>query len=292
MQLRLAARFGSMPVARATVRALQGTMRTGWLMPAALVLCALGINSCASPPPVPPCHTGLRERPAITQQCREQYDSRRYIANTAKLIGERLIGRRAYLGSLDLSIGFGEQGTIESVCRRRFSGAKVYERSGDAMAELYSQPSAPFCFAGRRIEITWESPVVTEAEIDVAVRSCGDAATVPGRGLAMCFSVQHCDDDDYEQLFGEANHLFVGCVLQKLPLTFIVPGSDEILNFMPKQGSTPTSALALDALKTCRNPDATREELIGCVDERGWEPSQWAGIPTRDIGTGPWLRDD
>ena len=240
---------------------------TAWLV-TGLIGCVLA--SCASPPPVPACHSGSIDRPAITEECRAQPAAHQWVTEAGARFGEELLGWRSYQGELDVSVAFDGHGDVEFVCRRRVTGKVVSSRAPRAVAALSEQRRPPACFVGHRIEFRWESPVVTDADIQLAMESCSQAARVPVRYLDFCQHSERCSHEEWVRLLGKASDLFSGCVLRQLPLT-LVAQDDELVTFLPRVDATPTGALALSALKACDTKPASRQAAVACMTPWGWE---------------------
>ncbi len=127
------------------------------------------------------------------------------------------------------------------------------------------------CFAGRRAEFAWESPTVTDAEIESAQRACRPHAEPVMRALRFCRFAQDCTYEEVLRLRDEADRKLASCVLRDLPLTVQIDGTDEGYAFLPLDRNEPDPEEAVRALESC-GVARDRASGVECMARYGWRP--------------------
>ena len=224
--------------------------------------------------PVATCPPGLAPKPAITAECREGRDSLDYVRRAADRFSGKLETRwprQTHPGRLDVSIAFASDASIEAVCLRESRGEVVTRRAPQAVAALRAAGHAPACFADHRIEIQWESALVTEVELEVVLRRCGASSHSRRQPLGNC--QRGCSIDEKLRL-SEADEQVFECMLRFLPLAFTWQGGDRLVTFLPDGSTEPTPAHAYASTEQCSEL-ADRETLVACMQANGWNEVDW-----------------
>ena len=244
---------------------------TTMLLRSSLLCFGLCLTSCVTTPETPLCPPPEEREPAISRECLEQEEGRSYIRRAGSGVADGLMGWRSHSGTATVSIGFDEDSTVASVCLRDMSGDAVRRRARRAAAEAWRLPAAPACFAQRRVDFAWESPIVTDEDIRVAKAGCKGEAAPPHRAISFCRWRQDCTQQALERLKGEGNRLLSECVLRVLPIALRVPDAGETIFFLPSAGASPDAQKALNALAACEDPE-DRASALECMQLRGWQP--------------------
>ncbi len=232
------------------------------------------VCACASPatPPAGQCLAALSGSPLPSVECFESDAGQRYAGRIAMAIGDALMGYTSHPGAADLSIGFGDDASVTSVCSdRRVEGDEIARRLPSAADELKALPPGPQCFAGRRLEFTWESPDVTSAHVRQAIGECRQQIEEHRRRNLYCHEMYRCPVQEVVERWDRADRELRSCVLEKVPLEMHLAGSAEAHHFVPTAGAAPDPELAIRAMEICEAL-GQRDEMIGCMRGHGWEP--------------------
>ncbi len=236
-----------------------------WLA-AAGVACATSLGR-----EVEECPRGTATRPPLTTECVDSDEGWQYLSRAGTLLGDELMSWRAHPGHARLRVYFAADASVESVCVGEVEGARIARRVPAAARQLRRLPSAPLCFAGHRAEFAWESPTVTETEIESAKRACHGYAEPPMRALHFCHLAQDCTYEEVLRLRDEADRKLASCVLRDLPLTVQIDGTGEGIAFLPFDHDDPDPEEAARALESC---SVVRDRASGleCMARYGWRP--------------------
>jgi len=235
----------------------------------ALLLCA-----CAGPatPPDAECVAGAARPPLASVECFESEAGQRHAGRLALVIADALMGYHSHPGAADLSIDFGDDARVASVCSDwRVEGDEIVRRLPGAAERLKALPAGPQCLAGRRLEFAWESPEVTTAHVREAVAACRRRIEVHRRRNLYCHEMFRCPVDEVNERWDLADRELRSCVLEKVPLEMHLAGSAEAHHFVPVGGAAPDPDLAIRAMEICEAL-GDRDVMIGCMREHGWEP--------------------
>jgi hypothetical protein len=239
----------------------------------ARIAASLAAVACATPPATrvelcpPPA-----ERPARPlATCFEQPDAQRHAGRLGSAIGEVLSGWHSHPGAAGLSVAFGDDGRVASLCFDSVSGNPVARRIPDVADRIRELPAAPACFAGHRLDFAWESEVATTEDVRRAVRACHREVRPLLRRLEGCRFAQHCPVTRTRALEFAADRELRACVLEQVPLTMRTGVSREILRFLPVQDRRPDPELAIRAHRVCDGLPR-RADVVECMDRHGWEP--------------------
>jgi hypothetical protein len=238
-------------------------LRTAWAW------ISIGLLACKTTAEIPACPPRQDQKPPIPGACVEQAEQR-YIGQAASQYGDHLMGWRSHPGTATLSIEFAMDSTVESVCLREVSGSTVKARVRRAAASVSRQPAAPACFAGHRVDLSWESPRLTDEHIRSAKAECQASAASPRRALHFCWWSEGCTIDEVRHLKRQADERFAVCVIGQVPITMRSPGTKEMIYFRPGKGASPNSREAISALERCED-SRDRASLTQCMLLEGWE---------------------
>jgi hypothetical protein len=181
------------------------------------------------------------------------------------------MGYHSHPGATELSVTFGDDARVASLCTDRVEGREIARRVPDALRRLEDLPPGPACFAGRRLDFAWESPDVTSEHVREATRQCRDRIEGHRRRNLFCHDTQRCSLEEVVGRWDRGDRELRACVLEKVPLELHVAGSAEAHPFVPMTGTPPDPDLALRALELCEAL-AERDALVACMGEHGWEP--------------------
>jgi hypothetical protein len=235
---------------------------------------ALLVSACASPatPPGRECVAGAARPPLASVECFESEAGQRHAGRLALVIADALMGYHSHPGAADLSIGFGDDARVASVCSDwKVEGDEIARRLPGAAKQLKALPAGPECFAGRRLEFAWESPELTTAHVREAVGACRRQIEAHRRRNLYCHEMYRCPVEEVNERWDLADRELRACVLEKVPLEMHLAGSAEAHHFVPADGAAPDPDLAIRAMELCEEL-GDRDAMIACMREHGWEP--------------------
>jgi hypothetical protein len=187
-------------------------------------------------------------------------------------LADALMGYRSHPGAADLSVAFGDDASVASVCSgSRVEGDMIAARLPRAAERLRALPSGPECFAGRRLEFAWESPEVTSLHVRQATRECRRRTERHRRQNLFCHETNRCPVEEVLERWKRADRELRSCMLEKVPLELHLAGSTESHHFVPASGAAPDPDLAIRAMESC-DALVDHSAMIGCMREHGWEP--------------------
>jgi hypothetical protein len=230
--------------------------------------------ACATPPTatrVELCAPPEERPPRPLASCFRGPDAQRFAGRLGGAIGEVLSGGPSHAGGAELSVAFGDDGRVASVCFDSVSGDAVARLVPDAADRIRDFPAAPACFAGRRLDFAWESEVATSEDVRRAVRACRRKVHPLKRRLDFCRSAQDCPLPRTRALEDAADRELRACVLERVPLAMRTGVSREVLRFLPLPDRKPDPELALRAHRVCDGLPR-RQDVVECMERHGWEP--------------------
>jgi len=231
----------------------------------------VSLLACVVPPAVEVCPPRVDQKPPPTVDCLESAEGLSYTTQAARGIGDDLMGWVSYPGEAMLSVEFADDTKIDSVCVRRSSGDQVKKRVPRAVERVRKLPPAPACFAGRRLEFQWQSPVLTDHELRSAISECRKGS-VARRAARFCRVGLHCSIEEYRQTWAIADREVRACVLHRIPITLNLESTQEVLYFRPIDPIRPPDpTMAMGALDVCSRWQE-RSEAVGCMFAHGWRP--------------------
>jgi hypothetical protein len=239
----------------------------------ALALLAAAALACARPPAkqVEACTAGEAPRPAVDSACVHGLEGQRFVGALGGAVGASLTGRHSHPGTARLRVDFDDGGVVERTCFGSVSGSAVARRLPDAVRAARALPPAPACFAGRRLEFAWESPVVTTEHVQVATRECQERVDPHRTRIGMCRQRQDCSVEKVNAMWEAADDALRSCVLERVPLPIHSADARESHHFVPIEGVPPSPALAVRAGELCEGlPD--HPAVVECMRLLGWRP--------------------
>jgi hypothetical protein len=239
----------------------------------ALAFLAAAALACAHPPAnrIEMCLAAEPAKPAADPVCVYGLEGRRYTAALGGAIGTSLMGYHSHPGTARLRVGFDGGGAVAGACFGSVWGDEVTRRLPDAVRAARALPPAPACFAGRRLEFAWESPVVTTEHVQVATRECQERVDPHRTRIEMCRQRQDCSVEKVNAMWETADDALRSCVLERVPLPIHSADARESHHFVPIEGVPPSPALAVRAGELCENlPD--HPAVVECMRVLGWRP--------------------
>ena len=246
-----------------------GAARRSRRVAIAILSCA-----CASPatPPAGQCRATAARAPLPSVECFESDEGQRHAGRIATAIADALMGYHSHPGSAELSVSFGDDASVASVCSDwGVEGTEIARRLPRAAELLAALPAGPGCFAGRRLDVAWESPEVTSEHVRQAIRECRRRVEGHRRRNLYCHEMQRCPVEEVIERWDRGDRELRSCVLEKVPLEMHLAGSAEAHHFVPTAGAGPDPDLAIQAMDLCEAL-ADRDTMLGCMRRHGWEP--------------------
>jgi hypothetical protein len=243
------------------------------------IVWALAALACASAPEirVERCSDPAERLPRPTAGCFAEPEAQRYSALLTHEIADSLSGHRSYPGSAELSVAFAPDSGAAQVCYDRFEGKQVARRIPDAAERVQELPPAPACFAGHRLDFAWESDVVTDEDLRLAVADCRHKVERYRRKILFileaqsCYETKGCSGDAVRRRWDEADRELRSCVLDRVPLVMRTGVSHETLVFDPSKDAQPDPKQAMRAGVVCDGLPH-RPDVVECMERHGWEP--------------------
>lgn len=235
-----------------------------------VVASAALVCACASPPGADLCPPVAERAPLPSAECFRSEEGQSHAVLLSTAISDALMGYVSHPGSAELTVFFGDDAGVGSLCVDSLVGREIARRLPRADRELRALPPGPACFAGRRLDFAWESPEVTHARVREAVRECRRGVESHRRKNLFCHETQRCPVEQVSERWDRADRELQSCVLTKIPLELHVAGSAEAHHFVPDQ-PVPDPELAARALEVCEAlPD--HAAVVRCMREYGWQP--------------------
>jgi hypothetical protein len=243
--------------------------RRGWV----LASFAAAAFACTRPPAnrVEMCLADEPARPPADPACVYGLEGRRYTADLGGAIGTSLTGYSSHPGAARLRIAFDEGGAVEHACFGSVWGNEVARRLPDAASAARAFVAAPACFAGRRLDFAWESPVVTTEHVRTAARECQESVDPHRTRIEMCRHRQDCSVEKVRAMWEAADDALRACMLERVPLEVRSADARASHSFVPIDGVPPSPALAARAGDLCDGlPD--HPAVVECMRVLGWRP--------------------
>jgi len=243
----------------------------------ASTLAACGCATASGIATVPRCDDPAERPPRPSAECFAEPDSQRYAAQLAGEVGNGLSGHVSHPGSAGLSVDFDASARVADVCYESFEGGRIAQRIPDVALRVQDLPPAPPCFAGRRLDLAWESDAVTDEEVRIATAECRRATRRHRSRILFIHEAQSCPEqrgcsgDEVRRRWAAADRALRACVLEHVPLVMRTGVGRETLVFDPAAHTTPDPGKALQAATVCDGLPQ-RQDVIECMDRRGWQP--------------------
>jgi hypothetical protein len=235
----------------------------------ALALAALASASSPEGGVEASCPPPSERPPLASRSCTDEPGARLHVG-VERLIREALSDWLPHPGAAQLSVGFGGDGRVASICLDSASDEDTSRRIPALAARARELPPAPACLAGRRLDFAWASEIATDEDLHETLRVCRAEIRPLAGQIDWCRFHQHCPVTRVRELESEADRELRSCVLASVPLAMRAGISGEILTFLPALGRKPDPELAFRAYRVCGGLPRPAD-VIGCMDRHGWE---------------------